>query len=58
MKLQLEQVGEDTVLVLPPEFLTRLGLNEGDELIATVDGRDLLLTPAGPAKGGDETAAG
>jgi bifunctional DNA-binding transcriptional regulator/antitoxin component of YhaV-PrlF toxin-antitoxin module len=54
MKLQLEQVGEDTVLIFPLEFLARFGWNEGDQLMATVDGQDLHLRPAKESEGDEE----
>ena len=57
-KLQLEQVGEDTVLILPPDLIARLALSEGDELVATVSDRGIdLHRPSAPdPKDGDSTA--
>ena len=54
MKLQLEQVGEDVVLMLPPEFLARFGLAEGDELVATVTDQGIYVRRATPAEAKDE----
>jgi antitoxin component of MazEF toxin-antitoxin module len=58
MKLQLEQVGEDTVLILPPDLIARLGLSEGDELVATVrdQGIDLHRLSPPDLKDEDSTA--
>jgi antitoxin component of MazEF toxin-antitoxin module len=54
VKLQLEQVGDDVALILPPELLARLGLSEGDELIATVTDRAIDLRRATPGESKDE----
>lgn len=58
MKLQLEQIGEDVVLLFPPELLARLGLREGDELIATMGDWELHLARASDAGESDADASG
>lgn len=35
MKLQLKKIGNSTGLILPRELLTRLGLEQGDEVIVS-----------------------
>ena len=35
MKLELKKVGNSVGLILPKELLTRLGLNQGDEVVLT-----------------------
>ena len=54
MKLQLEQVGDDIILLLPPELLARSGLSAGDELVATVTDRTIDLRRASPDEPKDE----
>ncbi|MFN0219705.1 MAG: AbrB/MazE/SpoVT family DNA-binding domain-containing protein [Hyphomicrobium sp.] len=35
MKLEIKKIGNSTGLILPKELLTRLGLQQGDEVIVT-----------------------
>jgi putative addiction module antidote len=35
MKLEIKKIGNSTGLILPKELLTRLGLEQGDEVIVT-----------------------
>lgn len=45
MKLEIKKIGNSTGLILPKELLARLGLEQGDELFATVEpGQGLKLS--------------
>lgn len=35
MKLELKKIGNSTGLILPKDLLARLGLSQGDEVVAT-----------------------
>jgi putative addiction module antidote len=35
MKLEIKKIGNSTGLILPKELLTRLGLQQGDEVVVT-----------------------
>ncbi len=49
MKLEIKKIGNSTGLILPKELLSRLGLQQGDEVVVTE-------TPDGFAvKRGDDT---
>lgn len=48
MTLKLRAVGTSTGLILPKELLGQLGLNEGDELIATITRDGLILSVYDP----------
>jgi len=37
MKLEIKKIGNSTGLILPKELLARLGLEQGDELFATIE---------------------
>jgi putative addiction module antidote len=43
MKLRLTKIGNSTGLILPKELLTRLGLEQGDEVVLS-EGPDQSIT--------------
>lgn len=50
MKLSLKRVGNSTGLILPKDLLVKLGLQEGDEVFASVNARGgLELSPFDPS---------
>lgn len=49
MKLEVRKIGDAIGLILPQEFLVRLGLEPGDALHATADGEGgVRLSPHDP----------
>lgn len=58
MKLQVQTIGAEVVIVLPSELVQRLGLAEGATIEATVDdGGFTLRAPARPATDSSTTDA-
>ena len=43
MKLIVKKIGDDLVLVLPPELIQQLNWTHGDELNAIVEERDIRV---------------
>ena len=43
MKLEIQKIGDDLVLILPDELIRQLGWAQGDEVAVSVEGRDMRL---------------
>jgi putative addiction module antidote len=54
MKLEIKKIGNSTGIILPKELLVRLGLEQGDAVVAT-EGPDRSLTLSPYAADDEET---
>ena len=54
MKLEIKKIGNSTGLILPKELLSRLGLQQGDEVTIS-EGPDRTLTVTPYSDDDDET---
>ena len=48
VRVQLQALGDDAMVVLPPEMLARLGVSQGGHVIATEEHGALMLQPCQP----------
>jgi bifunctional DNA-binding transcriptional regulator/antitoxin component of YhaV-PrlF toxin-antitoxin module len=48
IRVRLRPLGDDTLVVLPPEVLDRLGVSEGGKVVATEEDGGLTLRPLQP----------
>ena len=48
VRVQLQALGDDAMVVLPPEMLARLGVLQGGQVIATEENGALMLRPCEP----------
>ena len=48
VRVQLQALDDDAVVVLPPEMLARLGVSQGGQVIATEESGALMLRPCQP----------